>query len=92
MLYGKLCYVVDIRPRAHNFSLIEGTAWVDSQGFSLLRIEGRPGASPSFWTGRPFIERESTVSDGLSFPQHSRAHVQRILRRKIRVGFRLQQI
>jgi hypothetical protein len=73
MLYGKLCYVVDIRPRAHNFSLIEGTAWVDSRGFSLLRIEGRPAASPSFWTGRPFIEREYTVSDGLSFPQHSRA-------------------
>jgi hypothetical protein len=73
MLDGKLCYIVDIHPRAHNFSLIEGTAWVDSRGFSLLRIEGRPAASPSFWTGRPFIEREYTVSDGFSFPRHSRA-------------------
>jgi len=72
-LHGKLCYVVSIRPRVHSFSLIDGTAWVDVEGFSLLRIEGRPAASPSFWTGRPFIEREYTVLDGLSFPQHSRA-------------------
>jgi len=73
MLDGKLCYIVDIHPRAHNFSLIEGTAWVEMETFSLLRIEGRPAASPSFWTGRPFIEREYIVSDGLSFPRHSRA-------------------
>jgi hypothetical protein len=72
-LEGKQCYVVQIHPRAHKFSLIEGRAWVDAEHFSLLRIEGRPAASPSFWTGRPLIEREYTVLDGLSFPKHSRA-------------------
>jgi hypothetical protein len=73
LLHGKLCYIIGIHPKVHEFSLIEGTAWVDAEGFSLLRIEGKPAASPSFWTGRPFIEREYTLVDGLSFPQHSRA-------------------
>jgi hypothetical protein len=73
LLRNKLCYVIGIHPRMHKFSLIEGTAWVDVQDFSLLRIEGRPAASPSFWTGRPLIEREYIVIDGLSFPHHSRA-------------------
>lgn len=73
LLRGEQCYIVNIRPRAHKFSLIEGTAWIDAKDFSLLRIEGRPATSPSFWTGRPFIEREYTILDGLSFPKHSRA-------------------
>jgi len=73
ILNGKLCYIVNIHPHMHNFSLIEGTAWVEIESFSLVRIEGRPAASPSFWIGRPLIEREYTVLDGLSFPQHSRA-------------------
>lgn len=73
VLHGKLCYIISIHPRMHEFSVIEGTAWIDVEDFSLLRIEGKPAASPSFWTGRPFIEREYTLVDGLSFPHHSRA-------------------
>lgn len=70
---GKPCYVIAIHPHHHDFSLIEGTAWVNVEDFSLLRVEGKPAASPSFWAGRPLIEREYTVIDGLSFPSHSRA-------------------
>lgn len=72
-LHGKPCYVLKIFPRVHNFALIEGEAWFDVKAFSLLRIEGRPAASPSFWTGKPLIEREYEVLGGLSFPKHSRA-------------------
>ena len=72
-LHGTSCYVVKILPRVHNFALIEGDAWFDGQSFSLLRIEGKPAASPSFWTGKPLIEREYIIVEGLSFPQHSRA-------------------
>jgi hypothetical protein len=73
VLHGTLCYLVSIQPRVHHFSLIEGTAWIDVKRFTLLRIEGKPAASPSLWTGRPLIEREYNVLDGFSFPQHSRA-------------------
>jgi hypothetical protein len=72
-LKGTLCYVVKITPRVHEFSLIDGTAWFAVKGFSLMRIEGKPAASPSFWTGKPLIVRDYTVVDGFSFPQHSRA-------------------
>ena len=72
-LQGTLCYLVAIHPRVPDIFLIEGTAWIDVKTFSLLRIEGKPAASPSFWTGRPMIEREYTVVEGFSFPQHSRA-------------------
>jgi hypothetical protein len=72
-LRGQRCYAVNIRPKARRFSLIEGTAWFDANDFSLLRIEGKPATSPSFWTGRPFIERDYTVVDGVSLPQRSRA-------------------
>jgi hypothetical protein len=72
-LQGTPCYVVKILPRVHNYALIEGEAWFDIKTFSLLRIEGKPAASPSFWTGKPMIEREYKIVDGLSFPTHSRA-------------------
>ena len=73
LLHGTQCYIVKIVPRARHFSLIEGTAWFDVKSLSLVRIEGTPAASPSFWTGKPVIKRDYTVVDGLSFPQHSRA-------------------
>jgi hypothetical protein len=73
LLHGTQCYVMKIRPHARDFALIEGKAWFDVKGFSLLRIEGKPASSPSFWTGKPAIEREYTVVGGFTFPQHSRA-------------------
>ena len=72
-LHDTECYVVSIHPRRHKLSLIDGKAWIDIQAFSLLRIEGKPAASPSIWTGRPFIEREYRIIDGFSFPKYSRA-------------------
>ena len=73
LLEGERCYIVKIHPRMRKFSLIEGLAWVNATSFSLLRIEGRPASSPSFWTGRPSIKREYMLLDGLSFPKHSGA-------------------
>lgn len=73
VVQGRLCYVIGLHPRKHNFSLIDGKAWVTANDFSLLRIEGKPAASPSFWTGKPSIERDYILIDGLSFAQRSRA-------------------
>lgn len=73
VVQGRLCYVIGLHPRKHNFSLIDGKAWVAANDFSLLRVQGKPAASPSFWTGRPSIERGYMLIDGLSFAQHSRA-------------------
>jgi hypothetical protein len=70
---GRQCYVVNLVPKSRNTHLLKGKAWVDSSTFSLVRIEGRPSASPSFWTGRPLIVRDYIPVQGFWLAQHSRA-------------------
>ena len=52
------CYVVELTPRTASAHLIKGRAWIDAQDGSLIRIEGKPTASPSFLAGRPLITRD----------------------------------
>ena len=57
-LEGTECYVLELTPRTKSTYLLQGRAWVDKEDGSLIRIEGVPGASPSFLSGRPRITRE----------------------------------
>jgi len=52
---GRKCYVLQINPKHKSKFLIEGKAWIDAAEYGLVRLEGRPSASVSFWVGRPFI-------------------------------------
>lgn len=70
---GRQCYVLSLTPKSRNTHLLKGRAWVDSTTFSLVRIEGRPSASPSFWTGKPLIVREYIPVHGFWLAQHSHA-------------------
>jgi hypothetical protein len=42
-------YVIAISPKTQNKYLLEGKIWVDLEDFAIVRIEGRPARSPSFW-------------------------------------------
>lgn len=42
-------YVFTVVPRTANKYLIDGKIWVNAKDFSIVRIEGRPARSPSFW-------------------------------------------
>lgn len=55
---GRRCYVLELMPRAKSTHLLRGRAWIDKEEGSLIRIEGRSTASPSFLTGRPMIVRD----------------------------------
>lgn len=55
---GRKCWVLKLTPRTKSPHLLDGQAWVDSQTYALLRIQGRPSARPSFWAGRPLITRD----------------------------------
>ena len=46
---GRDCYVLEIRPKRKDKTLIEGTIWVDSGTYLLHRLEGKPAKSPSWW-------------------------------------------
>lgn len=52
---GRRCYVVDLTPRHKSKYLIQGKAWVDAGEYALVRWEGHPSASLSFWVGKPYI-------------------------------------
>jgi hypothetical protein len=52
---GRQCYVLELLPKAKSKYLLRGTVWVDAQDYAIVRVEGRPTASVSFWAGKPLI-------------------------------------
>jgi len=42
-------YVLQVSPKTENKYLIRGKIWVDSNDYSIVRIEGQPARNPSFW-------------------------------------------
>jgi len=61
---GRDLYVMDVQPLRDNKFLYRGTIWVDAQDFAVVRIEGEPARSPSFWTKRSKIHHQySKIGD-----------------------------
>jgi hypothetical protein len=42
-------YVIAIAPKTPNKYLVQGRIWVDADEYAIVRIEGKPAKSPSFW-------------------------------------------
>lgn len=49
-------YVLKVQPRAAGKLLNYGRIWVDAKDFAVVRLEGEPSRSPSFWTKNSEIE------------------------------------
>ena len=43
------CYALAVQPRQDNRFLYRGKIWVDPYDFAMVRMEGQPVKSPSFW-------------------------------------------
>jgi hypothetical protein len=69
---GRNCNVLELVPWLKSPHLLKGRAWVGATDYSLVRIEGRPTASPSFLAGRPTITRDYEQIKG--FPLAIRSH------------------
>jgi hypothetical protein len=52
---GRRCFVLELTPKRKSKYLVEGRAWIDSQDYALVALEGRSAASVSFWVGKPYI-------------------------------------
>jgi hypothetical protein len=48
-LRGHAAYVLAIEPRTPNKYLVRGRIWVGADTFAIMRVEGEPAKSPSFW-------------------------------------------
>lgn len=70
---GRNCKVLELVPRLKSPHLLNGRAWVDANDYSLVRIEGKPTASPSFLAGRPMITRDDEQIEGFSLATRSHA-------------------
>lgn len=46
---GRTAYAIEVTPKAPKKYLIRGTIWVDATDYAILRMQGSPAKSPSFF-------------------------------------------
>ena len=46
---GRLAYALAVEPKMAKKYLVRGTIWVDAEDYAIVRLEGTPAKSPSFW-------------------------------------------
>ena len=46
---GRPAYVMAIEPKTQNKYLARGKIWVDAEDYAIIRVDGKPATSPSFW-------------------------------------------
>ena len=79
LLGGRNCEVVLLEPRKKSPHLLRGKAWVDAVTRNMVRIEGRPAASLSFWANSPLVTRDYFDIGDFSFARKSLAVSQSFL-------------
>lgn len=67
------CYVLEVQPRQENRFLYRGKIWLDAYEFALVRMEGQPAKSPSFWIRDTQIDSTWQKTEGFWFIRHSRS-------------------
>jgi negative regulator of sigma E activity len=73
ILAGRRCYVLGLTPRLKSRYLIVGKAWVDSESFGTVRIEGRFATSISMLVGAPQLREDFVEVNGFWLPGHVRS-------------------
>jgi hypothetical protein len=71
---GRDCYVVALRPKRSGKYLFKGYAWIDKEDFAIVRLEGEPAQSPSFWVEQAPFVREFQRIDGFWLPTRDETH------------------
>src|SRR5580658_2935849 len=69
------CYVASAVPKRLDKYLFEGKIWIDAQDYAVVRIEGHPAASLSFWITRADFVRQYQKIDGFWLSQRDETTV-----------------
>lgn len=70
------CYLLEATPKRVDKYLFVGKVWIDENDFAVVRIEGRPAASLSFWIKRAEFVRQYQKIDGFWLPQKDETTVE----------------
>ena len=46
---GRLAYVIGAVPKRSDKYLFRGRVWVDAEDYAVVRVEGQPAKTASFW-------------------------------------------
>ena len=74
-LGGYTCYVVAAHPKRLDGYLFEGKIWIDSRQFAIVRIDGHPTKTFSFWITRADFVRQYEDFGGLWLPTRDETQV-----------------
>jgi hypothetical protein len=67
-VHNRPAYVMAIEPKTKNKFLMRGTIWVDAEDYAVVRIEGQPAKTPSFWTKSVHFTHEYQKTGVFWFP------------------------
>jgi hypothetical protein len=68
LVNGRNCYVLDLKARREERSLFNGKVFIDAQSYRILKLEGQPSRSPSWWLKNTYITLLFGDVDGLWLP------------------------
>ncbi|HEY7403580.1 MAG TPA: hypothetical protein VIB39_08665 [Candidatus Angelobacter sp.] len=64
-LEGHHCYLLALNPKRDEKDLIRGKIWVDAASYNILRVEGSPVKTPSWWIRDLYILMNFAEVDGM---------------------------
>ena len=68
LIEGRMAYMIEAIPKREDKSLFRGRIWVDTEDYALVRVEGEPAKSPSFWTKSVHFVQQYHKSGPFWFP------------------------
>lgn len=70
---GRACYALAIHPHQKAPNLVEGTIWVDTRDYSIVKIEGHGSKSASLFVNPTMMTRVYEPIDGFAMATHAKA-------------------
>jgi len=68
LITDRMSYVLEVTPKRKDKYLFQGRIWVDVEDYALVRAEGNPAKSPSFWIKNTHFVQTYGKSGFLWFP------------------------
>jgi len=73
MVADRAAYVLETHPKRKEKYLFRGRIWVDAEDYALVRVEGSPAKSPSFWTKSTHFVQIYQKNGPLWFPRSTQS-------------------